>query len=145
VIQKVPLIRDYPEMFGTGDVLMSRRWTGYSAELMLLSGSHASNAAIIVERAGKLFVVDSQPEYTSQPPGLQMNTIEDWMSQAERMGSEVIWLPLKPELRKESYFNPKALVEWISSQEGAQYSFVKEFFAAIDDANYGWPTPFNEK
>jgi hypothetical protein len=39
-----------------------------------------------------------------------MNTIEDWMSQAERLDSEVVWLPLNPDLRKESYYNEQALV-----------------------------------
>ena len=61
------------------------------------------------------------------------------------MDSEVVWLPLKPDIRKESYYSPNALVEWISSLEGVKYSFVKEFFAAMDSSTYGWPTPFNEQ
>jgi len=52
VIKKVPIVRDYSDLMGTGDVLVSRRWTGYAAEMMLLSGSHASNVAIVVERHG---------------------------------------------------------------------------------------------
>ncbi len=27
--------------------------------------------------------------------------------------------------------------------EDTSYSYVKEFFAAIDDTYYGWPKPFN--
>jgi hypothetical protein len=35
------------------------------------------------------------------------------------------------------------LISWIQSLDDAKYSFVKEFFAAIDDAKFGWPLPFN--
>lgn len=55
------------------------------------------------------------------------------------------WLPLKPELRKESTYDPEALTDWVSSLQDTKYSFVKEFFAAIDDTRNGWPTPFNNE
>lgn len=51
---------------------------------------------------------------------------------------------MKPELRLESHYNPEELASWVTElDENAQYSFVKEFFAAIDDTKHGWPTPFN--
>ena len=59
------------------------------------------------------------------------------------MLNEVVWLPLDPELRKEARYNPQKMAEWISTLEGAEYSFVKEFFAAIDHHELGWPAPFN--
>lgn len=75
-----------------------------------------------------------------------MNTIEDWLEVQERLGAEVVWLPLDPEIRKESYYNPKNMIDWISSLEsGAKYSYVKEFFAAIDDVKDGWPAPLNDQ
>jgi hypothetical protein len=46
-------------------------------------------------------------------PGVQVTPLEDWLEQAEMMGSEVVWLPLKPELRKESHYNPEALAQWV--------------------------------
>ena len=62
------------------------------------------------------------------------------------MDSEVVWLPLRPDIRKESYYNEQALIKWISEfEDGANYSYVKEFFAAIDSNTYGWPAPFNEQ
>ena len=35
------------------------------------------------------------------------------------------------------------MAKWISTLEGAEYSFVKEFFAAIDHKELGWPAPFS--
>ncbi len=35
------------------------------------------------------------------------------------------------------------LINWIENLQETNYSFVKEFFAAIDDAEFGWPMPFN--
>ena len=59
------------------------------------------------------------------------------------MMSEVVWLPLDPALRQEAKYNPEAMKEWIQTQKGAEYSFVKEFFAAIDHAEKAWPAPFS--
>lgn len=32
---------------------------------------------------------------------------------------------------------------WVKSVEGSDYSFVKEFFAAIDNSSLGWAAPFD--
>jgi hypothetical protein len=56
----------------------------------------------------------------------------------------VVWLPLKPDLRINSKYNPDRLAEWVTTlDEQTQYSFIKEFFAAVDDKEHGWPAPFN--
>lgn len=33
-------------------------------------------------------------------------------------------------------------MDWVISVQGSNYSFVKEFFAAIDDVELGWSAPF---
>jgi hypothetical protein len=56
----------------------------------------------------------------------------------------VVWLPLRPDLRQDTRYNPDRLAEWVTTlDERTQYSFVKEFFAAVDDKEHGWPAPFN--
>jgi hypothetical protein len=46
------------QQFKTGDVFVTRRWTGYATDMMLLSGSQASGVAIIIVNAGKVYVAE---------------------------------------------------------------------------------------
>jgi len=54
---------NWEEMANTGDLLVSRRWTGYSSLMMLTSGSFASHVAMIVKDEYNIYVVESQPDF----------------------------------------------------------------------------------
>jgi hypothetical protein len=53
-------------------------------------------------------------------------------------------LPLDPKLRENESFDVKKLSEWFHEVEDSDYSFVKDFFAGIDQANLAFTMPFNE-
>lgn len=72
-----------------------------------------------------------------------MTLIDEWLEHQDRLMSEVVWLPLDPALRQEAKYNPEAMKDWILSLKGTKYSFVKEFFAAVDHAEMAWPAPFS--
>ena len=57
MIQHVKL--DLDKMLNTGDLLVSRRWTGYTATMMLLSGSFATNVAMVVKKKNEIYVIES--------------------------------------------------------------------------------------
>lgn len=96
---------DWDSLVDTGDLLVSRRWTGYSATLMLLGGTFASHVAMIVKEGGHIYVIESQPDYWgySQMRGVQLTDLSTWLQNAEQADSEVVWLPLRPELRDSSF------------------------------------------
>jgi hypothetical protein len=37
------------------------------------------------------------------------------------------------------------LFEWLETLQNTEYSYVKEFFAAIDHSTEGWPAPFTQQ
>jgi hypothetical protein len=39
--------------------MVTRRWTGFQTELMLLAGSQASGVAMVLESDGELYVMES--------------------------------------------------------------------------------------
>ena len=47
--------------------------------MMLLSGSQASNAAIVIEHDDETWVMDAQPNFTDQMPGIQVTPIDQWL------------------------------------------------------------------
>jgi hypothetical protein len=57
VIQHVKL--DLDKLLNTGDLLVSRRWTGYTATMMLLSGSFATNVAMVVKKKNEIYIIES--------------------------------------------------------------------------------------
>jgi len=57
VIKKLKL--NWDGLAGTGDLLVSRRWTGYSTTKMLLEGSFASHVSMIVKEEHNIFVIES--------------------------------------------------------------------------------------
>ena len=55
------------------------------------------------------------------------------------------WLPLNPKVRAMHDFDTDKLMDWFDSVQGSDYSFAKEFFAAVDSADEGFPAPFNSE
>ena len=50
---------NWEDLAGTGDILVSRRWTGYSTTMMLLEGSFASHVSVIVKDEYNIYVIES--------------------------------------------------------------------------------------
>lgn len=74
---------------------------------------------------------------------MQVNDLKTWLQNSEIAGSDVAWLPLDQEVRDKYKFDVNKLMGWVKSVEGSDYSFVKEFFAAIDNSSLGWAAPFD--
>ena len=70
----------------TGDILIARRFTGHTTEVMLLSGSFANHAAMIIKDAetGLLFVIDCFHDNWGEhgPPGVKKMLLEKWLDTA---------------------------------------------------------------
>jgi hypothetical protein len=58
VIQEVNV--DY-NLMNTGDLLVSRRWTGFPTITMILSSGFASQVAMIKKENGQVYVIEAQP------------------------------------------------------------------------------------
>ena len=56
----------------TGDLLVSRRWTGFPTLMMMLSGGFAAQVSMIKKENGKVYVIESQPNkwFSDSTPGV---------------------------------------------------------------------------
>lgn len=135
VITKIELPED---IYKTGDLLISRRWTGHTTEMMLLAGGFASHAAIIVRHpdSNDVFVAECSHSGTGEG-AVKKTPISEWLAQAEKGHFEVVHLPIREELVKNS-----DLWTWVSRVEKSEYDYSLELFAAIDNAD-GYLVPFN--
>jgi len=127
----------------TGDVIVARRFTGHTTEMMLVSGGLANHAAMIYRDpdSSAVFVLDSFHEAWGADglPGVKKTLVNEWLQIAEDGGFEVAYLPLDPARAK----TPDKLWTWFESVEGSAYDYALELFAAVDDASSGFPAPFN--
>lgn len=89
--------------------------------------------------------MESTPDvwHKSGKRGVTKTLINDWMALSDGAGNEVAWLPLNPKLRDSETFEIKKLKMWFDSIEGSEYSFAKEFFAAVDHPHHAFPLPLN--
>jgi hypothetical protein len=82
----------------TGDVLISRRFTGHTTEIMLISGAFANHAAIVYRDpdSSAVFVLDCFEDAWGADgrPGVKKTLINEWLQIAEDGGYEVALLPL---------------------------------------------------
>lgn len=67
----------------TGDVLIARRWTGHTTEMMLISGAFANHAAIIYcdPDSSAVFVLDCFEDAwgSDGKPGVKKTLVNDWL------------------------------------------------------------------
>ena len=94
---------DFEEM-QTGDILIGRRFSGDSAEWMLLSGGHANHAAMVIESNNSMyskFVIDCPSDlgFINGRGTTRIMTLGEWLGEAFHEGFEVAWLPLDKDLR----------------------------------------------
>lgn len=110
IIQEVHVDK---KLFKTGDLLISRRWTGFPTEIMILSGGFASQVSMLKVENGNVFVIEAQPNKINEEEtsGVQRHSFEEWMFSSAQAGSEVAWLPLDPQFRNE-FFDEHALDVW---------------------------------
>ena len=132
----------------TGDVLVARRFTGDSAQWMILEGSFANHIAMIVEEPGNFFpvsVIDcpSDKGYLSEEGGVRKLELNEWLSLHFEQGYEVAWLPLDRNLRAFSELNEDGVKSWFSHVNHSPYSNVHRFLAAVDTPDESFPAPLN--
>lgn len=73
-------------MIKTGDILIGRRFTGSSAEWMLLSGGHADHAAMVIEarnETGGKYVIDCPADlgYYAGRGSSRITELSEWLGQ----------------------------------------------------------------
>lgn len=121
----------------TGDIIITRRFTGHTTEMMLLSGGLASHAAMILKDTNStaVYVIDCFHD----DQGVKKTLINEWLQTAEDGAFEVAYLPLNADLT----IDEAKLWRWFNSVESNLYDYALELFAAVDDASSGIPPPFN--
>lgn len=120
----------------TGDILIGRRFSGDSAEQMILSGGYASHAAMIVADRyhGQVkYVIDCPNDMgLLHKIGVRKTELNEWLGMALAEDYEVAWLPLNKNLRAFGDLKPDNLDIWFRQVEGSAYSDVLDFFASVD-------------
>ena len=133
----------------TGDILIGRRFTGQSAEMMMFEGGFANHAAMIIANPDSptKYVIDCPSDmglFTGQG-GVRLLELSDWLDTAMEYDYEVAWLPLNQNLRTFGDLNYENLARWIETVKDGTYSHVHHFFASIDTANESFPAPLNSE
>jgi hypothetical protein len=132
------------EVYHTGDLLVARRFAGWSTLFMLLTGGMATHVAMVVDEGeGDKYVYECMSEEWWSEAGatVQRTPLKEWLSKAEEAEFEVSWLRLSREY--ELNFDLPNLINWFMRVEGSHYSMVREFFAAVDSPDESFPPPFN--
>lgn len=131
-------------LFKTGDILLGRRFAGWSTLFMLLQGGLANHVAIIVDEGnGDKYVYECMSEgwWSEAGATVQKTELQEWLAKAEEADYEVSWLRLKRD--RENDLNLSNLINWFLRVEGSPYSMVREFFASVDHPEESFPPPFN--
>lgn len=87
----------------SGDLFLIRRFDGVQPFFMTMSGSNAGHAAVALRDVNDtLWIVESQygSYFDNKINGVQKNKYEDWIRMARDADYEVVWLPMKDELRQ---------------------------------------------
>lgn len=136
---------EYPaNLMKTGDILIARRFTGHTTEVMLLAGSLANHAAMVVKEHGseQVYVIDCfHDSWGETGSGVQKTIYDKWLEAAEDEGFEVVYLPIDAQLVQDE----SKLMDWFNLVEGRSYDFATELFAAIDSPDLSVPPPFNSE
>ena len=132
------------ELMMTGDILIGRRFSGDAAQQMILAGSLASHAAMIVQDGATRYVIDCPTDMGLLNRGVVRKTeLNDWLGMAMAEDYEIVWLPLDKNLRAFGDLNENQLNLWYNQVEGSSYSEVHDFFASVDTALKSFPAPLN--
>ena len=133
----------------TGDILIGRRFTGKTAEMMMFEGGFANHAAMIIANDDSpiKYVIDCPSDmglYNGEG-GVRLLELGDWLDEAMEYDYEVAWLPLNKNLRTFGDLNYENLAQWIETVKNGTYSHVHHFFASIDTADQSFPAPLNSE
>lgn len=139
------------DLMKSGDILIGRRWSGDSAEWMLLYGGFANHVAMIFEEPmlgghPRKWVIDC-PVNTSilyDKECGRKTELNEWLGEALAADYEVAWLPLDKNLRAFGDLNEVALMKFVNDAQGnSKYSSVQNFLSAVDTADESFPAPLN--
>ena len=116
-----------------GDLLLIRRYDGIEPMLMVATGSHVGHMAMTLWENNTLWVVEAQSAlyFDSQKQGIQRNKYADWLRFAQNAEYEVVWLPMREDVRNSS-FNATKAWNFFKRVEGDPYGHDKAVFAWID-------------
>lgn len=126
----------------TGDILIARRFTGHTTEMMILQGGLANHAAMIMRDPDStaVYVIDCfHDKWGDGDTGVKKTLVNEWLQIAEDADFEVVYLPLDPKRKKDN----SKLFKWFESVQGSEYDYSMELFAAVDNVSAGFPAPFN--
>ena len=101
----------------TGDILIGRRFSGDAVQQMILAGSLASHAAMVVQdgTSGIWYVIDCPSDMGLLNRGAVRKTgLDEWLGMAMAEDFEVVWLPLDKKLRTFGDLNENQLNLWFN-------------------------------
>lgn len=91
---------DFPEeKVNSGDLLMINRLDGIDQLIQIGTGSRIGHSTIAMRKDGKLFICESQMALYFPRLNIQCNSYEDWIKWAKNADYNVIFVPMKEEIR----------------------------------------------
>lgn len=105
-------------MMQTGDIIIARRFTGHTTEMMIFQGGLANHAAMIMRDPDStaVYVIDCfQDKWGDGETGVKKTLVNEWLQIAEDGDFEVAYLPLDPKIKKDT----SKLFKWFENVQGS--------------------------
>jgi len=118
-----------PDLFSSGDLLVSRRMEGFDTYYMVATGGWAAHAAVVMREGKALYVWEAR-----YPAGVARTPMAQWLERARASEAEVAWLQLRNDVRRR--FNETLGLAFLHAEEGSFYSPRAVFFGAVDSDDY---------
>jgi len=130
-----------PSWIQSGDFLGVVRLDGLDPLIMWGTGSHLGHTTMALrDEEGRLYVVESQEKSAYWPQDrIQKTEFSVWMEWAKKADYSVIWMPLRPEIRKK--WDNSAAWEAFGGFEGLLYGFPNMLWGWVDTPNANMPDP----
>jgi len=125
------------DLIQSGDYFAVTRMDGLDQIIEWGTGSHSGHSVIALRIDGELYITESQDGWYWPKHGIQRNLFKDWVKYANNAGFNVVWLPLRKELREK--FNETAAVEFFKSVEGLPYGYHNFLFSWLDTPDQSFP------
>lgn len=139
VRREVEKVEINPDLIQDGDFLAIMRLDGLDPIIMYGTGSHIGHSTMALRFDGELYVVESQDAWYWPTHGLQRTKWADWILQAEEADFQVVWMPLREEIR--SNFDSAAAQDFFFQTEGLPYGYHNFLYGWMDTPRDNLP-PF---
>ena len=129
-IKKVPIDKS---LIKSGDTLAILRVWGGAELIMYGTGSPVGHVATAMWfEDGELYVTEAD-----RIAGVMATKWDDWFDWSETIGNNVVWMPLKPELREK--FDEQAARDFFYRIESYPYGFASLLFSWYDTEDENLP------